>query len=429
MKKNDPFSAKQKYNIIKPFLDKKKKLVVIAEESGVPYSTLKRWVSTFKKKGVEGLEKNTRKDKSTYRSVNKETIEYIKNLYFANPDIKILDAHKETLRYLTDETSTNGRAISYDTVYRIIKSLDPFIKTYPTHDLFISQSSNEIFEFRSEKLDIKIYDWTTDEKRKPYLNIIYDNYSGAIASFAISFDSANIDDILFLLRSGILTEEENSCMVHGKPVEFVINNARIQDKSKLEKIKDIFNMEINFYSGINNHKLDSFYDNLNNIILKNVEVNEPSKLNYFDFGKAIGEYINNVHNYFRQELWENHLERLEIIPKIDILNPLLMTVKSKRIIQPTGVKYQNLVYKNDILKDYIGEEVEIKYNPINIQSIKIYYEDNLLCDAFCQQLLKTKITLYEIKMLQHYIFMENSNRVLTPSELTRELVNILENNV
>ena len=49
-----------RFKIIEPFLKKEKKLKEIELEENISYSTLKRWVNAYKKKGMLGLEKKER---------------------------------------------------------------------------------------------------------------------------------------------------------------------------------------------------------------------------------------------------------------------------------------------------------------------------------------------------------------------------------
>ena len=49
---------KDKYSIIEPFLKKEKKLKELSHEYNIPYSTLKRWIKTYKEYGIKGLSKN-----------------------------------------------------------------------------------------------------------------------------------------------------------------------------------------------------------------------------------------------------------------------------------------------------------------------------------------------------------------------------------
>jgi len=91
--------ALKRYSILKPYILKEKNLKEISEDTKISYSTLKRWASSYKKQGLNGLNKSWRSDKDTHRSLNQETINYIKNLYKENPNLKILDYYTKCLAF------------------------------------------------------------------------------------------------------------------------------------------------------------------------------------------------------------------------------------------------------------------------------------------------------------------------------------------
>ena len=44
-------------------------------EENISYSTLKRWVNAYKKKGMLGLEKKEREDKNSFRNIDEDSLE------------------------------------------------------------------------------------------------------------------------------------------------------------------------------------------------------------------------------------------------------------------------------------------------------------------------------------------------------------------
>jgi transposase len=394
LKKNNTLLSKERFEIIKPFLDKEKNLIDISRESLVPYSTLKRWVSAYKKDGIMGLERTVRKDKNSFRSVNKEVLDYLKFLYQTEPDLKILDAHKKLNKFLK---SLGKKEISYDTVYRIINNLDPFVKKYASTDIK-SKYSNQIFEFYSEELDIEIYDNLSDSYKKPFLHIIFDNYSKAICSYYLTFEEAKFNDAISLLRSAILANESNSFLIYGKPEEYILNNFKIQNRELIESIKKELKIDINFITS-KEEKMKKFFNDLNDIFLKDLKINSEEKIDFLKFDTIIKKYINEIHNFNYSEKWEKNLEKIEIITKKDYLNILLQPIESNRKINNGIIRYQNFIYKHKLLNLYTGENANITINPFDLSKIKIFIENIYICDAECEELLEFKPTIYQLKYL------------------------------
>ncbi len=292
MKNKDEILAEKRYMILEPYLKKERSLKEISKEKNISYSTLKRWVSSYKKNGSEGLKKTKRKDKHTYRSVNNETMEYIKELYKKEPNLKVWDYYKHITNFLK---KIGAKSISYDTIYRIINQLDPFIKNYASDNLNKAKGSNDVFELEFHQLDLLLLDERDDILKKPYLNIIYDNYSRAISSFYLTFDKITLDEALVLLREAILENGNYSMAIYGKPREFIINNLKYTDKNKLEEIKDELNIKISFIPNSTN-KLFDFFNDFNYHYLKEVIITLDIDINMNKLNKLLKKYIEIIYN-------------------------------------------------------------------------------------------------------------------------------------
>ena len=150
MKNSNNELALKRYSILKPYILKEKNLKEISEDTKISYSTLKRWASSYKKQGLNGLNKSWRSDKDTHRSLNQETINYIKKLYKENPNLKILDYYTKCLDFLKN---IGEKVVSYDTIYRMINELNPYIHEFIPNNHISSKNSNEIFEIEKLKLE------------------------------------------------------------------------------------------------------------------------------------------------------------------------------------------------------------------------------------------------------------------------------------
>lgn len=59
-------AAFKRYRVLKPFLVGEVSLPVIADESGVPLRSLRRWVSRYREKGLAGLARRSADWKSRF---------------------------------------------------------------------------------------------------------------------------------------------------------------------------------------------------------------------------------------------------------------------------------------------------------------------------------------------------------------------------
>ncbi|BDU51578.1 helix-turn-helix domain-containing protein [Haliovirga abyssi] len=409
-----------KFEIIKPFLEKKKKLKEISEQNGIPYSTLKRWVNNYKKNGKDGLKKANRSDKNKHRSLNDEGINYIKKLYFQNPNQNILNIYENAVEFLT---SKNQKNISYDTVYRIVNNLDPFVKKYA--DLSSVTHSNDRFEFFSVSLDIMVLDELTDEYLTPYINIIFDSFSHAIVTFSISFKKADLELIKLIFRKAILKKNFTNKNIYGIPKTFLINNIKITPKIELYdleknlpiKIKIVTNEESSF---------QSFFTKLENHIKK-----ISKKYDFFDYNslkESVEKYITDLNNNKFYDKWEKNIKNFRESESEKELNFLLVKSPSTRKVIDSRVRFNNLIYFSPVLSEYNNQNISIEYNPLSVSQINIYFEDKLLGVAVCNELIDKEISLYELKVIQRTIMINHLNKKINQSVFFRETIKLINDN-
>ena len=62
-------NAFDKYNIIKPYLEKESSLSFIADKNNINLRTLQRWVERYKQKSLWGLNRKKRSDSGKYRKI------------------------------------------------------------------------------------------------------------------------------------------------------------------------------------------------------------------------------------------------------------------------------------------------------------------------------------------------------------------------
>jgi len=415
-------TIQKRYEIIEPFLNKEQKLKKISKEKNIPYSTLKRWVKNFKKNGMIGLDNLARSDKNTYRSINNNVEDFIENTYNNNPEMKIREIYDRSLEYIK---GVNEKKISYNTVYRIVNNLDPFMKNFINIESYKSEYSNERFEYVGEKVDISVLDEINDMRKDIYINLIYDSYSKAIASFSISFEKLKLDEILLLLRKAILKKSKEQNFVFGVPDEFLINDFYEKDKKKILKVSKELNIKIECLKG-KEEKLECFYSELKTRTVNDIYMYREIKCLLNNY--ILKDYnLDNERRYY--EKWNENLKIFKRVENERILDELLLEVKSKRIIHEYGIRFQNLIYNNiEKFKSIKGELVTIKYDVFDMSKIRIYYEDVFFCDARCWE-MEGKFDLQELKSDQQLLKIKYYGEIINMANLQEELREIIIQNI
>lgn len=422
MKNKDKSLKIKRYEVLKPYLNKNKSLKEISQNENISYSTLKRWVRSYKKEGINGLKKVERKDKNTYRSINNETMEYIKELYQNEPDLKIWDYYKNISSFVK---KIGAKSISYDTIYRIINQLDPFVKSYANKNLDKAKVPNDIFELEYKQLDVLLLDERDDILKKPYLSVVYDNFSRAISSYFLSFDKVTLDEALILLREAILEKGRYSMAVYGVPKEFVINNLKFNNKDRLSEIKRNLDVDINFVPNSEN-KLEGFFNDFNFHYLKDLVLTLDIDINFNKLNILLKRYIEKVYNSEKKHKWNRNLETLKQINSIDQLDVLLTTYKSKRKVVSGGIRFQNLFYTGENLNNYEKKEITIKYDMNDLSSIKGYYNDIFICDMVCETIGNYRLNLYEFLSIKKTLKIKYLNKNIGQKVFSSEFKKLIE---
>lgn len=219
--------AVQKYDVIKPFIVGVQPLSSISKNTGIALSTLYRWNKLYKDQGLMGLIHTTRTDKGTYKLVQ-NIVEEIEHLTLKNKRNSIATTHRKMVTYCKDK---NLEVPSYKQVYSVIKAMPKSVVDFShrgekyyqnNYDLIqIRESSrpNEIWQADHTLLDIYILDQKGNINR-PWLTIIMDDYSRAIAGYFLTFDTPNAKNTALTLHQAIWSKSNIKWPICGIPEKF-----------------------------------------------------------------------------------------------------------------------------------------------------------------------------------------------------------------
>lgn len=410
----------KRLEVLEPYISQGKSLKELSEEQDISYSTLKRWASAYKKNGADGLQKSGRSDKSTYRSISDETMNYIKEIYKKNPNLKILDYYNKSITFLK---TIGEKSISYDTIYRIINKLDPYMKDYASSNLYNAKATNEVFELEYFQLDYYLLDERDDTLKKPYITIVYDNFSEAISAFVLTFEKVNINEALSLLRNAILSYKDTS--YYGKPKEFIMNNLKFTEKELLETVKNKLSIQVSFSLGVTN-KLQDFFNAYNDHYLKEIILTLDYDVTMSSLEELTKVYVDKNFNKFKQEKLSNPVSQLSRIESIADLDFLLAPYNSKRKVKDCSIRFQNLLYENPMLEKYEDVELEVKYNPLDLSKIKVYEGEAFLCDLSSEIIGDYPLSTYDFLCIKKAIKLKFGNTNINLKQYAQEFKELVQ---
>ncbi len=414
--------AWERYQILRPHLEDTVPLSRVVKDAGIPLRTAQRWVANYKKLGLAGLCRSKRKDSGTHRVVNLEVQKLIEGLALQKPAMSIATIHRRVRDWCLRSEIT---VPSYETVYGIIRNLDPALVTLAhegtkaykqTFDLLHrhhAEKSNAIWQADHTLLDI----WIKDEKEqpvRPWLTVIMDDYSRAIAGYYISFSAPSALQTALALKQGIWRKNNPSWHICGIPEILYTDHGSDFTSQHIEQVCLDLKIQLIFSTvgePRGRGKIERFFRTVNQLLLAKLPGYAPSghkspnpvlNFNELDreFERFLIEYHQIEHSQTKeapQKRWDSKGFLPQLPESLEKLDLLLLTIRDTRRIQRDGIKFQGLRYTDPLLANYIGEDVSIRYDPRDMTEIRVYYENKFLCRAICPDLSTETVTLKEIK--------------------------------
>jgi putative transposase len=310
-------------------------------------------------------------------------------------------------------------------VYRVIKYLAPALVTLAhdgsttyrtTYDFLYRRAtakSNDLWQADHTLLDI----WLRDDRgqpTRPWLTVIMDDYSRAIAGFRVSFHAPSAIQTALVLRQVIWRKPLPQWHICGIPGTFYTDHGSDFTSHHLEQVSADLHMALVFSEvGMprGRGKIERFFRNVNQLLLCALPGYTPAGippdnalLQVSAFEAELQRFI--LDQYHQrphsetdeapQTRWESggFLPRLpESLEQLDLL---LLTVAKSRKVRPDGIHFQGLRYLDLTLVAYVGESVVIRYDPRDMAEIRVFHDHRFLCRAICADLAGETMSLREL---------------------------------
>jgi putative transposase len=217
--------ALRRFKIIRPFLEGEMALTVLTKEKSISLRTARRWVRLYRSGGLAAL---GRKSKSRRRPTNQASpwlTEAIEGLALQKPRCSVATIRRKVAAIAKERGKIPP---SYSTVYRRIQEVAPALLTLAhegekvfsdAFDLLHRREAsgpNEIWQADHTELDI----WLANDKgepKKPWLTVILDDYSRAVAGFYLTFLPPSALHTSLALRQAIWRKENAAWHICGIP--------------------------------------------------------------------------------------------------------------------------------------------------------------------------------------------------------------------
>lgn len=439
--------AWQRFQSLRPHIDDGVPLVQVALQAEIPFRTAQRWVAAYKKLGLVGLVRRSRQDCGIHRVLSQEVKTLIEGLALQKSKMSAATIHRKVGQWCED---SGVQTPSYSTVYGIVRRLEPALVTLAhegtkayrqAFDLlhrYDASEPNELWQADHVLLDI----WLKDEKERPvrpWLTVILDDYSRAISGYYLSFCAPSAQQTALALKQGIWRKSEPSWHICGIPGTLYTDHGSDFTSHHIEQVCLDLKIQLVF-SAVGQPrgrgKIERFFRTLNQLLLVHLggyissgEKNPSPTLTLSEFEQEFARFLMDYHETPHsqtgeapQKRWDNRGFLPQLPDSLEQLDLLLLTITKTRRINRDGIRFQGLRYTAPLLANYIGEEVNIRYDPRDMAEIRVYHNNLFLCRAICPDLSTQTVSLKDIQTARNQRRRELKQKIKVRSSLVDALL-------
>lgn len=395
----------------------------VAQAAGVSYRTAHRWLTEYRLFGLAALARRKREDRGERRAVSAKVKKIIEGLALQKPRIPIAALYRQILRCSKE---LGEKAPSYGTVSNVVSSLPADLVTLAHYGTKAYSESFELVHRREAAGPNAI--WQADhtpldillvrrdgEPAKPWLTVVIDDYSRAVAGYFLSFEDPCTLHTSLALRQAIWRKEDPRWIVCGIPEVLYTDHGSDFTSRHLEQVGADLKVQLIFSlpgKPRGRGRVERFFSTVNEMFLCELEGYAPEggavrgkpTLTLANFDARFRTFL--LEDYHRHECAETKIppsERWEangFLPRmpdsLEQLDLLLIQVVKARQVRIDGIHFQSLRYISTTLAAYVGETVTLRYDPRDMAEIRVFHEDRFLCRAICPELAGETVPFREI---------------------------------
>lgn len=414
--------AFQRFQLLRPHLENGISLTRIAQQHGLPLRTLQRWVQQYREQGLAGLARKTRSDQGQHR-LRPELQQVIEGLVLKKPAPSLASVQRQVSQIALEH---GWEVPTYGTLRNIVRQLDAGLITLAQQGTKIYREAFDLLYQRNATVPNEI--WQADhsllkifllnprgEPARPWLTVIMDDYSRAIAGYYVGFEPPTSLATALTLHQAIWHKPDAHWYVCGIPQSFYTDHGSDFTSRHMEQVSADLKMRLVFsIPGMprGRGRVERFFGTVTQMLLAELpgytpdgHLLNPPQLTLDAFDDRLRHFLLNtyhesVHSMTGQKpqaMWRNSGFLPHMPQSLEQLDLLLATVPRTRRVRQEGIRLHNLWYFDLNLSAYIGEEVVIRFDPRDLAEIRVYHDQTFVCRAICHELAGTTTSLKEIQ--------------------------------
>lgn len=438
-------AAMIKYQVIVPYLFNEKTLTVITEETGIAKRTLQYWIRDYEQFGLKGLIRKTRSDAGKIH-LEPEIIVWIEQLILKYKRNSLTSIH----RIICEQCQKQGwKQPSYYQVYKVSQSLSQSLKKLAydgqkaygnQYDLIHRREAsypNEIWQADHTLLDILVIN-EKGQAERPWLTIILDDYSRAVAGYFLTFQAPSAIQTAITLHQAIWHKRNLDWPICGIPEQFYTDHGSDFTSNHLEQVAIDLKMNLIFSAvGVprGRGKIERFFSSINQLFLQDLpgyigNGTKDAPMTLKDLDEKLADFI--VYNYHHRthgttkktpiNAWNDGGFLPNMPESLESLDLLLLHVAKPRKVHSDGIHFQGLRFIDITLAAYVGGTVVIRYDPRDLAEIRVFYEDYYLCTAICPDIAGYTVDLKDIVSARNKRKRKLNNQIIPEKSVIEDIV-------
>lgn len=411
--------------VLRPHLEQGVPLARAATEAGVPIRTARRWLAAYRAGGPAALEPAARRDRGQ-RRIDPVLVQLVEGLALRRPPPTAAHIHRHVVAVAASRGMT---APSCTTVREIVAELDAGLVTLAHHgsaayrDRFEvvyrreSARPNELWQADHTELDVMILDHRGRPAR-PWLTVVLDDHSRAVPGYTVFLENPTALQTALALHQAVWHKSDPHWPMCGLPDVLYSDHGADFTSEHLEQVcHDTHIQLIHSTPGVpqGRGKVERFFGTVTTELLPSLPGHIPHgtrgtpitapALSLAELDAAIGRFI--VEDYHQRQhsetgqppvlRWTAGAWLPRMPDSLDQLDRLLLTIAKARIVHRDGVHCHGLRYLDLTLAAYVGEAIEVRYDPRDLAEIRVYHRGRFLCRAVAGELAAATITLKDLQ--------------------------------
>jgi putative transposase len=412
--------AMARFRLIQPHLEERRSLQLVAADANLSFRTAQRWVSQYRKLGLAAFVRKTREDRGARKIVSPKIKAAIEGLALERPPLPISSICRQARQFAA---ATGEPLPHYGTVYSLVREVPTGLLTLAHRggkaysegfDLVHRREagrSNAIWQADHAQLSILLIR-EDGQTARPWLTIVIDDYSRAIAGYYLGFDPPSSLRTALALRQGIWRKGHPHWHICGIPEVLYTDNGSDFTSKHIEQVAVDLKTRLVFSTPgkpQGRGRIERFFRTVNQMFLCELDGyikrkrHKPS-LTLERFEELFRTFL--LETYHRRtsvegrpapsERWEGAGFLPRMPDSLEQLDLLLMQEVRARKVRRDGIHFQGLRYLSLTLAAYVGEEVTIRFDPRDMGEIRVFYQDRFLCPAVSAELAGETIPLRDI---------------------------------